>query len=465
VLRSRDLPLVAAVLTAGYFVFMISPGLGMHFAPDDMQNLYGYWSRGILHVAAANLLVVTDAYRPLGGFFYLPLFRWFGFDPLPYRVVIFGLLCGGAFLLYLLGRRLTGSRFGGGVAVLMGGFHASAAGAYLSTAVVYEVLCHLFVLGTLLFYIRIRQSGRALSGREAGVLVALAACALNAKEMGVVIAPALVLYELCRRPWKRPTRGEIWPVALVFGLTVVFIIGKMAGSQTLTRVPDYHPVFTLERYLETTRAYVAYILLQDSVSNWEAVGFWALLFTVAVLFRRREMLFGAAFALVAFLPVNFISVREGFVLYIPLIGLGTWSAGLLTALVEMPARRFRWTEDLRAQVMSIAFVSLLVAAVHVHYDYSRQVEGLLKNAQKENWEVLSEFRRLDMRFRSGENVLFRDTPFEDNFDVYFLAKLWAKDPSVRVSITREFDKSIAGDGSGPFDREFRFQGTRLIQTK
>jgi hypothetical protein len=36
---------------------------------------------------------------------------------------------------------------------------------------------------------------------------------------------------------------------------------------------------------------------------------------------------------------------------------------------------------------------------------------------------------------------------------------------VRVSITREFDKSIAGDGSGPFDREFRFQGTRLIQTK
>jgi hypothetical protein len=467
VLRSRDLPLVAAVLTAGYFVYMISPGLRMRFAPDDMQNLYWYWSRGAFEVVKSNLLVITDAYRPLGGAFYLPLFSWFGLDPLPYRVAIFGMLCAGAFLLYLLGRHLTGSRFGGGVAVLTGGFHASAAGAYLSTAVVYEVLCHLFIAGTLLFYIRIRQSGRVLSRVEAGVLIALSACALNAKEMGVLIAPALILYELLfhGRRWRSAGRSAIWPVALVSMLTAGYVVAKMAGNETLTRVPDYHPVFSLERYLETTRAYVAYILLQDSVSNWEAVGFWVLLFLTAALLRRREMLFGAAFAWIGFLPVNFIAVREGFVLHIPLIGLGMWGAGLVITLVDIPARRMRWTEDTRAQVMSIAYVSLLVAALYVHVDHARYVEGLLRNAQKENWEILSEFRTADLRFRPGESVLFRDTPFEDNFDVYFMAKLWARDPSVRVSITREFDKSIAGDGPGPFDREFRFDGTRLLQTK
>jgi hypothetical protein len=266
----------------------------------------------------------------------------------------------------------------------MGGFHASAAGAYLSTAVVYEVLCHLFVLGTLLFYIRIRQSGRALSGREAGVLVALAACALNAKEMGVVIAPALVLYELCRRPWKRPTRGEIWPVALVFGLTVVFIIGKMAGSQTLTRVPDYHPVFTLERYLGDNACVCSLHTTAGFCIELGSCGvLGAAVYGGSVVPQARDAVRGSL-RVGRVSTGQFHSVREGFVLYIPLIGLGTWSAGLLTALVEMPARRFRWTEDLRAQVMSIAFVSLLVAAVHVHYDYSRQVEGLLKNAQKEN---------------------------------------------------------------------------------
>lgn len=464
-LGSRDLPPLAAVLTASYFVFMIAAGLNAQFAPDDMQNLYRYWNGGWFALLKGNLLVATDYYRPLGGLFYLPLFRMFGFDPRPYRVVCFVLLCVGAWLLYALARRLTGSRFGGAVAVVAGGFHSSAAGAYFSTAVVYEVLCFVFTVGSLLYYIRIRQAGRVLSWRQAGVLLALAACALNAKEMGVVAAAGLVLYEaVVRRARPRPRAAEVRPVLAVCALTAAYVWAKTAGGAMLPNVPSYRPEFTLDRYLETSRAFVGYLLLTDGpAETWVVAVFWGALISSAVALRRPDMLFGALFAFVAFLPVNFISVREGFVLHIPLIGLGVWCGGLVVSLLDAAGAHFHAGCGVMAQIRALVFAGLLVAAIAIHYPHFRYVEGLLANAQRENTEVLAEFRRLDLKFRPGERVLFRNTPFEDNFDVYFIAKLWAGDPSVRVSVTTEFDKRIRGDdpGASQFDRVFRFDGTKM----
>jgi hypothetical protein len=84
---------IAAFAIFIYFAWQISPGLSMHFAPDDIQNLYHYWTDGPAAVLKAVVLFASPYYRPLGGLFYLPLYSLFGFEPLAWRIVCFGLLC------------------------------------------------------------------------------------------------------------------------------------------------------------------------------------------------------------------------------------------------------------------------------------------------------------------------------------------------------------------------------------
>ena len=50
------------------------------------MNLHSYLSRSPVALILDNLRYWSTSYRPLGGLFYVALYRWFGFDPLPFRV-------------------------------------------------------------------------------------------------------------------------------------------------------------------------------------------------------------------------------------------------------------------------------------------------------------------------------------------------------------------------------------------
>src|SRR3954452_23029866 len=100
------------------------------------MNLHDHLRRGPAQLVLDNLRYWSTSYRPLGGLFYIALYRVFGFDPLPFRVACFGLL---ALNLGLFGRfilRLTGSREIMFLALLLTAYHARFVDLYYSTGAV-----------------------------------------------------------------------------------------------------------------------------------------------------------------------------------------------------------------------------------------------------------------------------------------------------------------------------------------
>ena len=466
-MKQSDLPLIAAAATAIYFLSFTAPGLTAHFAPDDLQNIYRYWIMSGWDIARANLQVATSAYRPLGALFYLPLFKWFGFNPLPYRVVLFAVVALNVWLLYCLAWRVTGSREAAGFATLVGCFHSSALAAYYSTAVLYEGLCFTFTIGALLYYVRARESETVLRWKQIVIVVLLTAAALNSKEMAAVIAPSVVIWEiLYRNPIRRrPMLAEYVPLVLIGLLSVAWAGAKMSGQDALTQFEAYKPVFTVARYMETTRVYAGFVFLSDEpLTNAEAIAFWAGAAVLALLLRNRAMIFGIAFAWMALLPVNFVTAREGFVLYIPMAGFGIYVGALLKSVLDFAGVRLRFSRDVRLETGAIMFTVVLVFLAVVHVPRARLLHGAMENAQRATWEMVQSFRDQKVRFKPGERVYFANTPFYD-WDVYFLAKLWSGDPSVKVAISGPGMKEIRGDAHDNFDQEFRFEGAKVGRVK
>lgn len=460
-LRYRDFPVLAGALIAAYLAVLVWPGFTMHFAPDDMQNLYTYWSAGVWKVIYANLLFATSFYRPMGGLFYLPMFKVFGFNPVPYRIVISILLGTNVWLLYCFARRITGSRECAGFATPLGCFHSTATGVYGSNAMIYEVLCFSFLVGTLLYYVRIRESGRGLGFRELIILVLLFMGALNSKEMAVVLPAILVLYELLyhrSRPWML---RELGAIVLTGAMSAIYLLGKLFGANTLARFEAYRPTYTLQRYLETSGIYAGDLLLSPQpLTPAMTILFWAGLIAAAFLLRRRNMVFGAGFAFLSFLPLNFVPPREGFVLYIPLVGFAIYGADLIVFLLDRVRR-----PAYRLQVAAMAFVACLGSLGYVYAGRAQEDFASMLHAQEPTWVVLKEFERLHPRLQRGAKILLTDSPIENNWDVYFIAKLYFGDRTVRAAWMRSSNPVVYGDVHGDFDHEFRFTGPTLFQAK
>lgn len=438
----------------GYFIFLIRPGLTTLFSPDDMMNIHTYWSKSPWEVAKAIVLVATSFYRPMGGAFYLPLFHLFGLHPLPYRITIFCLLLINCRLLYCLGKRMAGSTLGGVLAALIGCYHAAALGVYLSTAVIYDVLCYGFLAGAMLYYVRIRQSGRSLDVRQTIVLVLLYAGAIDSKEMGVVLPAVLGVYELLHGLKLR----NLWPIAACGLLAVAFVLAVMFGPGTLTNYAAYKPTWTLHQYFLTTRTYAAMLFFREGMLRERTVElFWLALFGLGALLKRRDMLFGAALALIAYLPLNFVTVREGYALYIPMIGFSLWGSGALTALVDRLPR----------QSVAGPVVAALCAAVllWIHYPRSRAQEPFLRNAQQLSNDVINEMLRLHARVEPDSKILFVDNPWGEGWDMYFIAKLYFNDKSVKVAMIWPGKDIPYGDVHDGFNHVFRWQAGRMIQER
>src|SRR4051794_3764701 len=100
--------LTNAVLTALAAAAMLvlfsfaADGLRIYFTGGDLMKPYGYWTHPVSQIVKeAIVFYPAEIFRPLGAVFYLPLFKHFGLNPLPYRVVSYVLLLANLGLLYL----------------------------------------------------------------------------------------------------------------------------------------------------------------------------------------------------------------------------------------------------------------------------------------------------------------------------------------------------------------------------
>jgi hypothetical protein len=256
------------------------------------------------------------------------------------------------------------------------------------------------------------------------------------------------------------------PIVITGVMACVYTLAKLLGADTLVTIEAYRPVYTLARFLETSGAYPPMLFfLKEPFTPAEVAVFWAVLFGLGALLRRRPMLFGAAFAWLAFLPINFITVREGFVLYIPLIGFGIWVADLLLVIFDWLWRRTPWRLEYRPQALALVFVAVLVPLAEIHSTHTQELFGGMLHAQELTWKVIQEFERAHPRMQRGAKVLLRDSPIEADWDIYFIAKLYFNDPSLQAAWVRTGKAPITGDVHENFDHELRFEDTTLVQTR
>jgi hypothetical protein len=277
-----------------------------------------------------------------------------------------------------------------------------------------------------------------------------------------VVAPAmLIAYELIYHGWRRRSVGEMSAIALTATMSALYVLGKLFGANTLAKLEGYRPEYTLDRFLQTSGIYAGDLLLTPQpLRPTMTVLFWASLIAVALLLRRKTLLFGAVFAFLAFLPLNFVPPRDGFVLYIPLVGFALYGADLIQSLLDLVRH-----PDYRPQLAALVFLACAVSLGYLHAGRAAEECASMLHAQGPTWTVLQELQRVHPRVQRGAKVLLTDSPIANDWDVYFIAKLYFDDPTLKAAWLRSGKPTAYGDFSGNFDHELRFNGTTLTQTK
>ena len=187
--------LAFAVFLLAYFLFFTYDGLRVHFAVDDIGNMAHYYRGGPLALAISQFTLWHGDWRPMGGLFYVPIFAFAGLNPVPYQAALLLILLVNVYLVYRLARLLGCGELSACVAALIVSYHAGLHNLYYNAAFVYDALCCFFYLAALVYYVRIRQAGRAPTVRQMAAFLALYLGALNSKEMAVTLPLMLLVYE------------------------------------------------------------------------------------------------------------------------------------------------------------------------------------------------------------------------------------------------------------------------------
>ncbi len=444
----RLIRIVIAAVILIYFIRFVTPGLDAGFNGDDPMNIYYYWSRGAGKLLRNLPLFFTTYQRPMGGVYFSALYHFFDLNPLPYHIVITALLLLNTFLSYRFARLITGSELAGGLTALVMAYHAKMPHLVYLPAFIFDVLCFTFYLLALNYYVSARSRRESLKLRQIAAFLLLYVCALDSKEMAFTLPLIVLAYEAL---WHGPKRidaaafgawlkGNAVPGLIAGVMTVVFVLGKTFGSDSLVRMPAYRPTFTWSRYWESTSRFVNEIFYQPDNGFFEpwriAVLAVALLF-VAWRWRQKHLLLMWCFVWIAPLPITFVPDRGGGMLYIPLLGWAVIAVSLFLGLSNAAARLLA-----AGRVPAPVTVGVLVALgaagfwANTANEDATLPEGIRHPGQL-TWSMVEQVRAVQPRVKPGSQIYVTGNPFE-GWEVKFIFELVYHDRSVNVWLSDKY---------------------------
>jgi hypothetical protein len=434
------------IIVLAYFVYFVRPGLHVHFADDDPMNMYYYWSRGPWALVRGLLLFFTTYNRPLGGVFYLTLYRFFGLNPLPYHIAITCFLLCNVWLVYRFVSRISGSPLLAGLCALIVVYHGQMAALVYLPSFIYDVLCFTFYFLAFNYYLSIRTRNVLLSKWQIVAFLLLAIAALDAKEMAVTLPVMVLLYEAIWHPpasWRWPrlldwARREALPPLVLGLLTAVYIVGKNVGSDALRKMSAYQSEFTWSRYFEsTTRFLNTFFYRPFETGFFHAPA--AVLLLVAVLlliaWRRREkhFWFACLFVAIAPLPITFLPGRGVAQLYIPLFGWALIVATVFLWLCGLVAKA-PLLRKFPAAVLTV--LVLLGVALLWRVTAHEDPRAAFEKEGRVTWALMQDFRALRPPVKPGSRIVVLDDVFY-GWKVCFIGELTIGDHSVHVWLQKK----------------------------
>ena len=94
----------------------------------------------------------------------------------------------------------------------------------------------------------------------------------------------------------------------------------------------------------------------------------------------------------------------------------------------------------------------------------RVYDSLFWARQMTTSRVIEELRRVHPQVLPGSNVVFLNDPFQD-FDMYFIAVLWFRDPTVPIDLARKMNPPPSPADIEKFDFVFAFRDDSLVQVR
>ncbi|MGI8742042.1 MAG: hypothetical protein ACR2NN_05645 [Bryobacteraceae bacterium] len=392
----------ASALIAAIFFRFARPGLGYYFTADDVMNLRRAWPEPVWHFARDCFTFSPVAYRPFGLLEYRAIFALVGFHPLPFHLISFGFLSFNLVLLAWLARRLTGSIKIGLLAALIGCFHSRMDYLYLNTGTIYDVICFTLYVGGLVWYMRIRQSGKLPDAWQTAFLLPMYLGALNSKEIAATWPVMLLAYELLYHGRVQVRRS--WIIWLSSLLTAVFLARKLSSASVL--VQGYKPRYSFGTLLQNWEAYTSGLFYgEGQVRAGVVFVLWLALLVTALVLRSKALQFSWVFLFLTPLPVSFIETRGLYVWYVPLAGWAVYLATVI-ALASRPVRA------VPAQAAVFVACAVLLSLAHFHDRPNRFRPNDGKNDQVRDFE--RQIATLHPTLPKGAHILLLDDPFETN---------------------------------------------------
>jgi hypothetical protein len=435
-----------AILT--FFLYFAREGVRTHFAADDMMNIGGPWVRGWWLTLADNLRFWSTVVRPMGGLFYISLYRMFGLNPLPYRIAALAFVFAGAWLSYLVAELLTKSRAIALATGLICCAHATMVDVYFGTNTIYDTLARFFSMLVLLLYVRIRDRQDIPSVRQALLIVLLFVAALDSKEISVIIAGSVISYEVMFHGWPRHwswLKREGLVPALLAVMALIYTAGKIFGANTLSNLEAYRLVLSKDRYLDNNLAYAASICYQFFFDSRASLIAFDIALLLLLSHRRAAVRWGAFYVLTATLPISFIVTRGGCSLLLPLFG---WAFLVPTLIASI------WTSK---WAIRISLALFLAAYLHRTIWYWKDQPQVFFKEQEKTWRVISQLKDLHFQPKAGSRVIVVNDPWPDLWDMTFISQLAWDDRSVTITMSRRLPSPPGPDELAKYDSVLEFQ--------
>jgi hypothetical protein len=451
--RDAAQKIAVAVFLAAFFLAFTWRGIFVYFSGDDVTNLYRSWSRPVGELVKANLFFWSPYYRPWGGVVYRSFFAIFGLAPRPLAAFYYAVLLLDLWLAYAVFRRLASSSEVATLATLIFCVHGCLGYLYYNLGVLYDVFCFTFFFAALWVYLSIRDRGGVPGWWGLAGILGLFICSLNSKEMAAAFPAILLVYEaLFHRPasWgpaalARWFANEGRTALLSSALLIPYIPGKLA-PEGLTSSPAYVPHVSWNAWLESTEQYLADLAYAaHPFTALELLITFALLTAMAWWRRSAVLWFGLLFFVITLLPVSFVSVRLGFVLYMPLAGLALYTAALLVGIknqARLPAF---------AGTLLFLLIAAALAVTHARHWKTPHGPSPVEITVKQFYSRLPDIH-------SGIKLMFVKDAFGGTWELLYTLSLLYKEKEIEIAqLDGRSAREAAGVLNAKYDHIFAYE--------
>jgi len=478
-MRRVDHCLIAAgaLLLACYFFRLTRASLHIYFTPDDLMNLYRSWIFSAGRLLKANLLffVSSDFGRPMGSLWYRVIVDFAGFHPFWFHASNLAILVANLWLTYVVVRRLAGSREIAALTALAMAYQQRLASLYFDTGYIYDVLCYFSLFAALALYLRARGRATAFQPWQWTALFTLYICALNSKEMAVMLPAFLGTYELLYHPprvWQ-PAALYRWllregrATLLTGAVAVLFVIGRSLGSLSLTNNAAYRPSFTWTQFMITSRHFAGDFFAMPDWPAWVVLLLWTALAIIAWASRSRTLGFAWLFLMLSPLPIAFIAPRGPAQYYVCVFGWMLYAAVLLAKLTAFLTRGVPLPEWWLSRARGAALFVVSMAILYWAYK-PLGYGGIYSVAEEapEDRDTVTQLHAAAPTIRPGSRLLFLNDPIRpDTYSLLFMVQLSYDDRSLHIFRVKEMkqppnDKEIAS-----YDYVFDYRNGRFFEVK